>query len=285
MNYKKIKEEIQKIIPNKKKAIFYCQNVLSDFVYDAISLEGIKYTAIEVKTLLNGVTIGGHKLSDQQITLNQAHAWQYMFDALKENKFNLTSEFVLNLHNILAKEEALAWGKFRTGGVTISGTKYVPPVSNPIELERKWEMLTEKEPPNTKNIKEVYDYAINLFLQMAKTQFFFDCNKRTGRMMMNGILLSRGLPAISVSPTRELEFLKHLVEYYEDKNNKTKQMQKFILSCLDSNIIQFMQKTKTSNKKIGILNKLPKLEPSTDITPAEAIKIKDKKKDKKELDR
>jgi Fic family protein len=39
----------------------------------------------------------------------------------------------------------------------------------------------------------IYQYAISLFLQMARIQFFYDGNKRTGRLMMNGVLLTNGL--------------------------------------------------------------------------------------------
>ena len=49
---------------------------LSELVCDAVNLEGINFTLPEIQTLLDGITVGGHKLSDQQIALNQAEAWQ-----------------------------------------------------------------------------------------------------------------------------------------------------------------------------------------------------------------
>lgn len=45
---------------------------LAEFVCDAVNLEGIHYTLPEVQTLLDGITVGGHKVADQQIALNQA---------------------------------------------------------------------------------------------------------------------------------------------------------------------------------------------------------------------
>ena len=38
------------------------------------------------------------------------------------------------------------------------------------------------------------------------TQFFWDVNKRTGRFMMNGILLAQGFPIINVPSKRQQEF-------------------------------------------------------------------------------
>lgn len=40
-------------------------------VYDAVNLEGVAMTLPEVQTLLEGITVGGHKISDQNMTLNQ----------------------------------------------------------------------------------------------------------------------------------------------------------------------------------------------------------------------
>ncbi|OJA03717.1 cell filamentation protein Fic, partial [Bathymodiolus thermophilus thioautotrophic gill symbiont] len=39
------------IIPNQRKALFLAKKQLSELVYDAVNLEGIKYTLPEVQTL------------------------------------------------------------------------------------------------------------------------------------------------------------------------------------------------------------------------------------------
>ena len=68
------------IKPNVKKAVFLAKRSISELVYDAVNLEGICFTLPEIQTLLDGVTVGGHKLSDQNIALNQAEAWKLIFD-------------------------------------------------------------------------------------------------------------------------------------------------------------------------------------------------------------
>jgi len=42
-----------------------------DFIYNTSALEGNAMTYPEVETLLDGITVGGHKLSDEQQILNQ----------------------------------------------------------------------------------------------------------------------------------------------------------------------------------------------------------------------
>jgi Fic family protein len=182
--------------PNQAKAIMLAKRQLSEFVCDAVNLEGINYTLPEIQTLLDGITVGGHRLTEQQIALNQVNAWRYLFALVEKNQFTVTIETACALHGIAAKEDALEWGKFRSGGVTIAGTEYMPPPAGQLaDLFAK--MIEEAE-----KIPDVYDQAIHYFLTMARCQFFYDVNKRMGRFIMNGLLLHNGYPAINLPAKR-----------------------------------------------------------------------------------
>ena len=69
---------------------------------------------------------------------------------------------------------------------------------------------------------------------MARTQFFFDVNKRLGRLMMNGILLENGAAAINVPAKRQLEFNTLMLKFYETGNQTA--MNQFLRSCIDPEI-------------------------------------------------
>jgi len=146
------------IKPNKAKAIMLAKRQLPEFVCDAVNLEGINFTLPEIMTLLDGVTVGGHKINDQQIVLNQADTWRTLFKLIEQNKFEITVEKVCALHLIAAKEEALEWGKFRSGRITISGTDYMLPE------------LFDKMVDDASKIEDIYDQAIHFFLTMARCQ-------------------------------------------------------------------------------------------------------------------
>ena len=149
-------------------------------------------TLAEVQDALDGIKMNVHPSGDYTIALNQAAAWQALFDAIEQNTFSLDQQFVCDLHAIAGAEEALSWGAFRTGGVTIAGTDYQPPFAN--ELSVLWFDMVEK----SQQIVGVYEQTIWVFLQMARTQFFYDVNKRMGRFMMNGLLLLQGYPALNL---------------------------------------------------------------------------------------
>ncbi|XOB91234.1 hypothetical protein ACMC9M_13010 [Pseudomonadota bacterium 24LQ007] len=101
--------------PNPEKALMLAQRAVSVFVYDAVRLEGINFTLPEVQTLLQGVTVGGHRLSDQQIAVNQGEAWKLLFQMIREGSFSLSPDCAIALHAVAAREEALEWGCFRSG--------------------------------------------------------------------------------------------------------------------------------------------------------------------------
>lgn len=219
--------------PNKAKALMLAKRQLAEFVCDAVNLEGINLTLPEIQTLLDGITVGGHKLSDQQIALNQADTWRTLFGLIEKNQFEITCEKVCALHLIAGKEEALEYGRFRSGGVTIAGTDYMPPQADALPA------LFDKMIQDASLIPDIYDRAIHFFLTMARCQFFYDVNKRMGRFIMNGLLLDNGYPAINLPAKRQLEFNQLMLAFYETGYQKP--MNSFLRSCLDERVIKIMK--------------------------------------------
>lgn len=74
---------------------------------------------------------------------------------------------------------------------------------------------------------------------MARNQFFYDVNRRMGRFMMNGLLLSEGYPAINLVAKRQLEFNNLMLEFYQ--TGQQKPMNLFLRSCLDERTIKIMK--------------------------------------------
>lgn len=217
---------------DKKVALMLAKRSLAELVYDAVNLEGINFTLPEVQTLLEGITVGGHKLHDQEITLNQSNAWKKIFTDIESDKFEITKTYIVSLHNIAGKYEALEWGCFRNGGVTIAGTNYLPPKAK--DLDSCFDIMIKQ----AKDINNIYQQSIFIFLEMARYQFFYDVNKRMGRFIMNGNLLMHGYPVINVPAKRQLEFNQKMLNFYESHDHQ--EMYDFMLSCLDKRVIDIM---------------------------------------------
>ncbi len=219
--------------PSRAKALMLAKRQLAEFVWDAVNLEGLNFTLPEIQTLLDGITVGGHKLSDQQIAVNQGAAWRALFHWIEQDQFEITAQITRDLHAIAGKEEALEWGNFRSGGVTIAGTEYMPPKASLLPA------LFAEMTDTAFQMPDIYDQAIYLFLTMARCQFFYDVNKRMGRFIMNGHLLANGYPAINVPAKKHLEFNQLMLAYYETEDRKP--MNIFLRTCLDNRIVNIMK--------------------------------------------
>jgi Fic family protein len=57
-----------------------------------------------------------------------------------------------------------------------------------------------------------------MFLFGAKCQFFYDGNKRTSRLMMNGILIKEGYPILNIKAKDKLEFNSMMINYYDSND-------------------------------------------------------------------
>ena len=108
-----------------ERVLFRFHRMLPEFVWDASVLEGNPFTFPEVKTLLEGVTVGGRKVSDQEQVLNLAQSAKHLLYLLKAEKFIVEKATFLELHHLVAQNEALEWGCFRGEG---KETYYTPDV-------------------------------------------------------------------------------------------------------------------------------------------------------------
>jgi len=218
-----------------ERACFRFHKMLPEFVWDASMLEGNPFTFPEVKTLLDGITVGGHKISDQEQILNLAQSSKRLLSLVKKQNFSVNKPIFTELNGLVAKEEALEWGVFRGEG---KEHHYTPAVS--LGTHGRFEPLVTA--PGAPALNQVFSQALPLFETLhpferglafflfgALQQFFFDGNKRTSRFMMNGILMSHGIDAISVPASQAQEFNEKMVDFYLTRNATP--MMEFLVAC------------------------------------------------------
>jgi Fic family protein len=218
-----------------ERACFRFHKMLPEFVWDAGVLEGNPFTFVEVKTLLDGVTVGGRKISDQEQILNLAASAKRLLALVKSGQFALSKPVFTELNGIVARHEALEWGVFRGEG---EEKHYTPDVGLG-EHGRYTPLPTLPEAPQLNQIFqdgvlalqacEPFERALAFFLFGALQQFFFDGNKRTSRFMMNGVLMTHGIDAISVAAAKAQEFNEKMLRFYLSKD--ATEMMTFLLAC------------------------------------------------------
>lgn len=108
-----------KLQPDKRRAVFLAEKMRVDFVFHAAALEGNPITFPEVQTLLDGITVGGRKVSDAEQVLNLNQSLSYVLQSVKTNDFTLDKKTACAIQGIVARNEALIWGEFRDQKVFI----------------------------------------------------------------------------------------------------------------------------------------------------------------------
>ncbi len=108
-----------------QRVTFRLNKMLAQYVFDASVLEGNPFTYTQVQTILDGITVGGHKISDQDQVRNLADSTKKLLQLVRSDSFRLDKDTFTSLHRIVAKEEALEWGTFRGEGVEKNYTPHV----------------------------------------------------------------------------------------------------------------------------------------------------------------
>ena len=113
--------------PDQPAALWRAEKLHAGLVTDTVNLEGNPFTLPEVQTLLEGVTVGGHRLSDAEQVQNQSESWHKLIALVRDGAFAVTNDVACTLNGIVARKEALEWGVFRDRQVTIAGPEWMPP--------------------------------------------------------------------------------------------------------------------------------------------------------------
>lgn len=187
-----------------QQSLFLAKKRWDENIYCGMKMENRNITFPQTKTILEGVNVPDVQLDDIQAVLNMRDAWKYLISTISEP---VTLAYMCKLNEYIARNEALEWGRLRTGRVGISGTDYIPPVPNYEESERKLMEIMRRDITDTEK-------ALDVFLWGARSQLFWDGNKRTSLTLANKILTSAGAGVLTITDKFMFEFNNLLVDYY-----------------------------------------------------------------------
>lgn len=188
----------------QEQSAFLAKKKWDENVYCGMRMENRAVTFPQTKTILNGVNVPNVHLDDIQAILNMRDAWRFLLQTIDEP---LTLAYVCKLNGFIARNEALEWGKLRTGTVGISGTEYMPPVPSENGAESDLAAILSRNTTGTEK-------ALAAFLWGARAQLFWDGNKRTSMTVANKILISAGAGILTITDQRMEQFNTLLLDYY-----------------------------------------------------------------------
>jgi len=175
-------------------------------VHTNARFEGINTTLPQTQTIMDGLGVDGVNIDDINTIVQIKRGWQFITES--DSKLDLTFEKKIN--EIVAKNDALVPGKFRTGqgGINIGSDKnFIPEL---VDSTNKDKFLNNLLLNNISTTKK----AIRLMYHNMRGQLFWDGNKRTATLIANKLMIDSGAGLINVPLNLWPQWNKLISDFY-----------------------------------------------------------------------
>ncbi len=182
---------------------------LIEYTYNSNAIEGNTLTLQETALVLEGITIDKKPLKDHLEAVGHRDAFLYVEDLVK-NKVPFSERIIKEIHTLVLMDRPEDRGVYRRIPVRIMGAYHVPPdpVLVPEQMER---LVTEFE--GNKKLHPIERAAL-FHLKFEGIHPFVDGNGRTGRLILNLMLMQAGYPPINVKYSDRKRYYEAFDEYY-----------------------------------------------------------------------
>lgn len=183
-----------------------------DLSWKSSQIEGNTYSLLETERLLREKETASGKTKDEAIMLlNHKDALDFILD-VPDYLQTLKVNRIEDIHSILTKELGVE-RNIRHRRVGITGTNYRP-LDNEFQIREALEDSVRLI--NSKSV--VFDKALLALVLLSYIQAFTDGNKRTARIVSNGILIANGYCPISFRTVDSIDYKKAMLLFYEQNN-------------------------------------------------------------------
>ena len=174
----------------------YLDWFLTQFTYDSNAIEGSSVPLEEVGLILFDNVVSSDR-NLREVYEVQNHKKAYDFITKHKGDFNL--KFILDIHRRLMSEIISDAGKLRTVKVFVRGSDLNPPT--PEDVRGRLEDLVSWYKSN-KSLHPVI-LAAHVHSEFEQIHPFRDGNGRTGRLLLNFILMKNDFPPINILNERK----------------------------------------------------------------------------------
>ena len=183
-----------------------------DLSWKSSQIEGNTYSLLETERLLKEKQTASGKTKEEAVMLlNHKDALDFILDVPDYLK-DLTVARIEEIHALLTKELGVE-RSIRHRRVGITGTNYTP-------LDNEFQILEALEDTvrliNSKS--NIFEKALLALVLLSYIQAFTDGNKRTARIVSNGILIANGYCPISFRTVDSIDYKKAMLMFYEQNN-------------------------------------------------------------------
>ena len=169
------------------------EEFLVDYTYNSNAIEGNTLTLQETALVLEGVTIDQKPLKDHLEAVGHRDAFLYVEDLVRD-KTPFSEQIVKQIHTLVLMDRPEDRGIYRRIPVRISGAYRVP--TDPLFVPEQMEQLIF-EFQGKQNMHPIERAAL-FHLKFEGIHPFIDGNGRTGRLILNLMLMWAGYLPINV---------------------------------------------------------------------------------------
>ena len=208
------------------------------FTYNSNAIEGNTLTQSETQLVLErGITVGGKTLREHLEVVGHRDAIDYV-ESLAQKDIRIGEWEIRQIHSLLFSviDRAEA-GRYRQLDVKAAGTEYTyPPHYLLPEL-----MVEFVEWLNSDTAQQLHpiDYAAEAHCRFVEIHPFRDGNGRTGRLLMNLLLLRLGYPVVVIKNEQRVDYIESLVQAQQQENLVA--FQGLMLEAVQESLVEVLQ--------------------------------------------
>ena len=195
----------------------FARSNLTNLVHTTARFEGVNTTLPQTQTIIDGLSVAGVSTQDIITIVNLKRGWQF----ITESELNLSLSFEKQINKIVAANDSLDPGEFRTGNgqVILNDTDYFDPPMVNVSYEKNFlsDISNDKHASITQK-------AMTIMYHNMRQQIFWDGNKRTAILIANKLMIDNGAGLINI-PLDKWETWNTLISKFYQNNDMTNLLQ------------------------------------------------------------
>jgi Fic family protein len=188
------------------------EEFLVEFIYNSNAIEGNTLTLKETALVLEGLTIDQKPLKDHLEAVGHRDAFLHV-QSLVEEKVSLSEKVIKDIHSLVLMDRPEDRGIYRRIPIRIMGAYHEPPQPYLVPVQMEQLIFEQKEMK-----RHSIENAALFHLDFEGIHPFIDGNGRTGRLLLNLMLMQQGYPPVNIKFTDRQRYYACFDSYYKDKD-------------------------------------------------------------------
>ncbi|MCL1918311.1 MAG: Fic family protein [Peptococcaceae bacterium] len=209
------------------------EEFLVDFTYHSNAMEGNSLTLQETALVLEGMVVDHRALKDHLEVVGHRDAFNYV-QKLVAQKEPLTESVIKDIHSLVLIDRPSDKGVYRKIPIRILGAYCEPP--EPLFVPNQMEQLLAEY---LEQKRHPLESAALFHLDFEGIHPFVDGNGRTGRLLLNYMLIKEEYPPVNIKLEDRKRYYDCFDSYYKEQMSAP--MIKFLAECMATRLKEFLQ--------------------------------------------